>query len=177
MARIVGTKANDKGNHIYLLNDNTGSIHITDYNSIVPSSLLNTRKYTAVHCVIGKGHTLSLEAIFEVRDSNEVTNHWLNVITGKCIRRYGALSDEELRAAEEAEVSESIERRQDLDPVEKTVLEVIEKMKRSKLELSCEEIFDQMEDCGDLPGFEKRLRGMVQKGILRLESGNHYNTY
>jgi len=128
------------------------------------------------HCVIGKGHTLSLEAIFEVKDSNEITNHWLNVITGRCIRRHGPLSDDELKLAEQAGLSELIERRQDLDPKEKSVLETIERMKRDRLEdFSCEEIYDQMGSLGSFSDFNKQLKDMVKKGILKLDSGKNYS--
>ena len=43
---------------------------------------------------------LSLEMIANVGDYNEITNHWLNAATAKCIRKYGPLSEEELKSAE-----------------------------------------------------------------------------
>ncbi len=56
-----------------------------------------------MHCVVGKGHDLSLEVISNVNDCNEITNHWLNVVTARCIRKWGPLTEEELRGAEMAE--------------------------------------------------------------------------
>ena len=44
-----------------------------------------------------------MEVIFSVVDNNEITNHWLNVATAKCIRVHGVLTEDELKAAEVAE--------------------------------------------------------------------------
>ena len=128
-----------------------------------------------MQCVIGKGKVLSLESISPIKDPNEITNHWLNIITGKCIRKLGALSEDELKGAEAAETNKIIEKRTDLSTEEKTALETIEKMKRDKMELSYEEIFDQIG--GDFEACEKTLKAMVQKGVLKITSENHYDIY
>ncbi len=39
---------------------------------------------------------LALDSISPVEDSNEITNHWLRVISAKCVRKHDALSAGEL---------------------------------------------------------------------------------
>lgn len=115
LGRVVERKTNDKGHLLYLINDNTGAIHVTDYNAGNKAaqankdynfkySIIRIRYslygYARIHCVIGKGHDLSLEVISNVKDYNELTNHWLNIVTARCIRKFGALTEEELKGAE-----------------------------------------------------------------------------
>ena len=46
------------------------------------------------------GPEIKLETICNILDCNEITNHWLYTSTTRCIRKYGPLSEEELKSAE-----------------------------------------------------------------------------
>ena len=129
--------------------------------------------------MIGKGHDLSLEVISNVTDYNEVTNHWLNVITAKCIRKFGPLTEEELKGAEAVEKAQAKASvgGSGMSPQEKSVVETIEKMKRDKTELVHEEIYDQMEEKMGFADFEKLIKEMVRKRILKSTSDKHYDIY
>ena len=61
--------------------------------------------YVRIACTVSKTKELSLERISNVSNFNEVTNHWLNVATAHCIRKFGTLSEEDQKSSEEAKDS------------------------------------------------------------------------
>ncbi len=135
--------------------------------------------YARVHCVIGKSHDLSLEVISNINDYNEVTNHWLNVVTAKCIRKLGPLTEDDLKGAEVMETAQaklSVGGR-GITAQEKGVIETIERMKRDRAELVHEEIYDQLEERMEFREFEKLIKDMINKKIIRATSDKHYDIY
>ncbi|MDR3548304.1 MAG: hypothetical protein P4M11_08600 [Candidatus Pacebacteria bacterium] len=103
----------------YLISDNTGTIFAIDYNAgnkdapshkdynfVYPPAWTRWSRpygYVRIHGEILKRKNASeikLELISNIVDHNEVTNHWLYVTTTRCIRKYGPLSEDELKSAE-----------------------------------------------------------------------------
>ncbi len=116
VGRVVQRVSKESGQNVYLINDNTGTITVIDYKAgdieaachkgytfrYICGSTIRQYGYVRIHGVVvpKTGYELSLELIANVTDYNEVTNHWLNTATAKCIRKYGSLSEEELKSAE-----------------------------------------------------------------------------
>eukprot|EP00826_Nyctotherus_ovalis_P053025 TRINITY_DN6825_c0_g2_i7.p1 TRINITY_DN6825_c0_g2~~TRINITY_DN6825_c0_g2_i7.p1 ORF type:complete len:118 (-),score=35.64 TRINITY_DN6825_c0_g2_i7:58-411(-) len=104
--------------------------------------------------MISRGRNLSVESICKagatvgsVTNFNELTNHWLNVTIGRCVRQRGPLTDEEIKKTKEVKLTEE----------EREVVELIKKMKSEREELLLEEIFDRVKDPTNLLDFEKLL--------------------
>lgn len=113
---------------------------------------------------------LSLEVINNITDFDEWTNHWLNVITAKCIRQFGPLNEEELKG-----VGQENKEKTEIEPAEKNLLETIENLKRDRQELFYEDIQNQMEVKLTMKEFEDLIAKMIRKNLIKQTSDRHYD--
>lgn len=172
----------------YLLNDGTESMTVIDPNGLMPPIIESGRhrpyKYYDLRCAIRPNRFLALETINEVKDSNAITNHWLNVAMASCIRKFGALSPAQIHKIETTPipVPKSARRKSEkpasekpaLTQKEKSMLEAINKVLEKEKQPSVLHIHSYVETYGGLASLIWQLEDMVKKKILREEKGCYY---
>ena len=132
--------------------------------------------YVRIHGEILKrksGSEIKLESIVNITDCNEVTNHWLYVTTTRCIRKYGPLSEDELRSAETTEKSKY----EGIGDNEKLVVDAIKIIKAQGKNPFRDEIHDLVHEKIKYADFLKLVDEMVSKQILRTNDKMHYDLH
>ncbi len=116
---------------------------------------------------------IKLESISNITDYNEVTNHWLYVTTTRCIRKYGPLSEDELRSAETTDKSKY----EGIGETEKLIVDAIKTIKAQGKNPFRDEIHDLVHEKIKYADFLKLVDEMVNKQILRTNDKLHYDLH
>ena len=112
---------------------------------------------------------LKVNSISNVKDPNEITNHWLYVMTTHCIRKYGALSEEELKSVEVGQKYEGATENEEL------IINAIKNLKAKNSNTHRDEIHDLVSNKIKYADFLKLIESMVEKQILLINDKVHYD--
>lgn len=116
---------------------------------------------------------IKIESISNLTDLNEFVNHWLYVTTTRCIRKYGPLSEDELRSAETVEKAKY----ENLNENEKLVVEAIKSLKAQGKRADRDEIHDMVHDKIKYADFLRLVDEMTNKSILRTNDKMNYELH
>ena len=125
-----------------------------------------------VFCNIGRTYELSLEFMSTLSSHEELTNHWLSVITAYCVRKFGTLTPEKLNI-----MIEMKKEGRSLTVKEKAIIDSIEMLKRNEDELSYGNIYDNMKIRIKFVEFERLLKKLVEKKVLKSITDRYYDLY
>eukprot|EP00826_Nyctotherus_ovalis_P000878 TRINITY_DN10068_c0_g1_i6.p1 TRINITY_DN10068_c0_g1~~TRINITY_DN10068_c0_g1_i6.p1 ORF type:complete len:231 (+),score=14.07 TRINITY_DN10068_c0_g1_i6:363-1055(+) len=128
--------------------------------------------YVRVHgeIVLKKtGNEIKANLMANVTDHNEVTNHWLYVMTTHCIRKYGPLSEEELRSVEAGQKHEGATENEDL------IVSAIKTIRAKGSKPQRDEIHDLVSNKIKYADFLKVVEGMVERQVLVTTDKVHYD--
>mmetsp|Transcript_27458 Transcript_27458/g.24335 ORF Transcript_27458/g.24335 Transcript_27458/m.24335 type:complete len:267 (-) Transcript_27458:51-851(-) len=174
---------------IYMINDNTGSIKITFYNreeNMLPKYLQNfeyqensyvkvfgtIRVFKDVKQVVGVH-------LSKIEDFDIITNHYLQVFVGSCVRSQGILGSQDLIEKEgETTTKGELSEEQKVTLVKETSTKLVEEAKSKGAEnVSRDSIFACVKSKINFPEFEKIVKKLVEEMELFEGDGGAIGTF